>query len=263
MTTTTPTRRPRPVVPPSQHARRRRVRPGRPVRPARQFRLPAWWSRRTAVVSTAALVALVVGLSWLVWFSPVLSVRTIEVAGADAATADVIRDLAAIPDGLPLSRVDTNGIEQALGALPQLESVAVERDWPSTVRIEVVPRVGLAVVEVEGATWVLDGSGVRFAQVTGRPAGLPLLQVEAAGPGDRATMAALEVLSSLPTDIRDRVTTVSAESPDSVVLILAGGRTVIWGSAADSERKALVLAGVFNRPARTIDVSSPSAVVLR
>lgn len=260
-------RRPRPAVPPSQHARRRRVKPGRTPRPPRRWSLswrPRGLSRHTLLASAAGMVALVVLLGWLVWFSPVLSVRTVAVTGieGDAATT-TIRDLAAVPEGTPLARIDTEGIEAALATLPELASVTVDRSWPSTVRIEVVPRVGLAVVDVAGVSWLIDRTGVLFAQVTEPPAGMPELQVEAAGPGDRTTGAALDVIGALPADIRNRVSVVAAQSPDSVVLTLTGGRTVIWGSAADSDRKALVLAGLFDRPGRTIDVSSPSAVVIR
>lgn len=257
---TTTARRRRPAVPPSQHDRRRRVRPVRA--PRRRWRLGGP-SRRSLLVGAAGAVALVVLLGWLVWFSPVLAVRTVTVAGAGGNAGVVVRDLAGVPEGLPLARVDTAGIEQLLAALPQLESASVHRVWPSTVRIEVVQRVGLAVVDVDGVQWLIDHTGVLFAQVTQPPAGTPALQVQAAGPEDRATQAALDVIGALPADIVGQVATVAAQSPDSVVLTLTGGRTVIWGSAADSERKALVLAGVFARPGHTIDVSSPDAVVLR
>lgn len=281
MTTATHTaRRPRPVVPPSQHTRRRRVRPGgtltrrwwpggargpRPSRGGTPRR--RWWpgrpSRRNALAAVAGALALVVLLGWLGWFSPVLAVRTVAVTGAEGPTAAVVRDLAAIPEGLPLARVDTAAIEARLAALPQLASVSVDRDWPSTLRVEVVQRVGVAVVDLAGMRWLIDGAGVLFAQVTRPPPGLPALEVETPAAGDRATRAALAVIDALPADILERVSVVAAQSPDSVVLTLSGGRTVIWGSAADSERKALVLAGLFDRPGRTFDVSSPSAVVIR
>lgn len=263
MTTTTPIRRPRPAVPPSKHERRRRVKPGRERSSARLARWRPRMSRRRLLVGTAGLLALVVLLGWVVWYSPVLSARNVAVTGTDSATAAVVRDLAAVPDGLPLARVDIAGIEATLAAQPEFESVTVERDWPATVRIAVVPRVGLAVVDVAGVRWLIDRTGTLFAQVTTAPPGMPTLQVEAAGPGDRATTAALAVVAALPPDIAERVSVVAAQSPYSVVLTLAGGRTVIWGSAADSERKALVLAGVFDRPGRTIDVSSPDTVVIR
>lgn len=262
--------RPRPTVPARQHDRRRRVKPGGegprrrlvPSWPA-GLRVPRWVSKRAVLVAVAVTAVLVVALGWLVFYSSVLGVRTVEVTGSSGATASAVREVAAIPDGVPLARVETDGVAERLATLPQVESVSVQRSWPSTVRIVVVERRALALVDRDGVKWLVDRTGTLFAQVTEPPTGVPTLQVAAAGPGDRTTMAALEVVQVLPTDILERVSVVSAESADSVVLRLADGRTIVWGSAADSERKALVLAGLFDRPGATIDVSSPSAVVIR
>lgn len=261
--------RSRPTVPARQHDRRRRVKPGGgprrrlvPSWPA-GWRAPRWLSTRVVLAAVAITVVLVVLFGWLVLYSSVLGVRTVEVTGSSGATATAVREVAAIPDGVPLARVDTDGVAERLAILPEVESVSVDRSWPSTIRIVVVERRALALVDRDGVQWLVDRTGTLFAQVTEPPIGMPTLQVADAGPGDRATMAALEVVQVLPADILERVTVVSAESADSVVLRLVGGRRIVWGSAADSERKALVLAGVFDRPGATIDVSSPSAVVIR
>ncbi|MEJ7702360.1 MAG: FtsQ-type POTRA domain-containing protein [Geodermatophilaceae bacterium] len=187
----------------------------------------------------------------------------VAVTGTEDGNAAAVREIASIPEGLPLARLDTDAVTERLLLLPQIESVSVQRSWPSTVRIKVVERVPVALVDVDGVQWLIDRNAVLFAQVTEPPAGVPLLEVQNAASDDRATLAALEVIGALPADIRDRLARVSAETPDSVVLHLVGGRTVIWGSAEDSDRKALVLAGVFGQPGGTIDVSSPSAVVIR
>lgn len=250
MTTRTPVRL---VVPPSKHERRRRVRPGK-----RRRLLPPV-SRWAVLGSVAGVVVLAGVLSWLLLFSSVLAVRTVEVSGSEGDTAAAVREIAAIPEGLPLARLDTDAVGERLLALPQVESVTVARSWPSTIRITVVERVPVALLGVEGVQWLIDRNGVLFAQVTEPPAGVPVLEAA----DDGATRAALDVIGALPADVRSRLARVSAESPESVILHLTGGRTVIWGSAEDSERKALVLAGVFGQPGQTIDVSSPSAVVIR
>ncbi len=248
-------------VPPHRHERRRRRR----VRPAGRRRLPRLPRLpRVAVLGVLAGVMVLAGLlTWLLYFSPVLAVRSVEVAGSQDVSAAAVREVAGIPAGLPLLRLDTDAVTERLRALPQIESVTVARSWPSTVLIEVIERAPVAVVDSEGAQWLIDRHGVLFAQVTEPPAGVPPLEVERAAADDRATMAALEVIGALPADVLARVARVSATTPDSVVLHLVSGRTVIWGSAEDSERKALVLEGVFGQPGRTIDVSSPTAVVIR
>lgn len=254
----------RPLVSPRKHERRHRVRPGR-QRPRRRLlrrlpRLPrpSGWVTLGALAGVLVVVA---ALVWLLLFSPVLAVGAVEVTGSQGDNAAAVRQIAAIPAGLPLARVDTDAVGERLRLLPHVESVSVQRSWPSTVRIDVVEREPVAVVDVDGAQWLIDRRGVLFAQVTEVPAGVPLLEVE--GADERTTRAALEVIAAVPADVSSRLARVSAQSPDSVVLHLAGGRTVIWGSAEDSERKALVLTGVFDQPGGTIDLSSPSTVVLR
>jgi cell division protein FtsQ len=44
-----------------------------------------------------------------------------------------------------------------------------------------------------------------------------------------------------------------------VQLALKGGKTVKWGSADESERKAAVLAALLTRPGKVYDVAAPDA----
>jgi cell division protein FtsQ len=66
------------------------------------------------------------------------------------------------------------------------------------------------------------------------------------------------------------VTGVAARTADDVSLTLTDGRTVLWGSAARTDRKAEVLDALLEQmdsgalePADTLDVSTPDSVVLR
>ena len=54
-----------------------------------------------------------------------------------------------------------------------------------------------------------------------------------------------------------------AAADDRIRLELAGGRTVMWGSAEDSAEKAEVLAVLLGRDARQIDVSVPGRPTTR
>lgn len=253
-------------IPPRLHERRHRIRPGRPRRRPTRLRAPRRprrWSRRRVLTAVAAFVVLAGLLTWLVLFSSLLAVRSVEVSGLRSGTAGAVRQIAAIPEGVPLARVDVQAVTERLRAMPAIESVSVERSWPSTIRIAVVERAAVALVDRSGAQWLIDRFGVLFAQVTEPPAGVPELDVDNPAPEDPATRAAVEVIPAVPADIRGRLARVSADSPESVVLHLAGGRTVIWGGAEDSAAKAQVLEAVFDQPGSIFDVSSPSAVVVR
>lgn len=242
-----------------------------PARSARRGsrRAPGRWSPRrirhpwrwlAGLIGTLALTGAAL---WILYFSAVLGVREVQVSGEQTLSAEAIREIAAIGPQSPLARLDSEAVAGRVGTIPQVESVTVTRSWPSTVRIELVERSPRAVVETDTGWWLVDRFGVLFAQVSEPPPGVPPLEVDSAGPEDRSTLAAISVLDALPGELREQVQRLSAQSPDSVVLHLAGGRTVIWGSARDSARKARVLTGLLGQEGATIDVSSPSAVVIR
>jgi cell division protein FtsQ len=218
------------------------------------------------------VLAAVVGLAcWLVLASPVLAVRTVQVDGADTLSAEQVVETAGIGRGTPLVRVDTAGAAARVARLPQVAAVEVTRGWPGTVVVTLVERVPVAVVETAGTRSLVDRDGVLFDTITGSPpAGVVPLTVADPSPDDAATTAALGALTSLPRDVRSQVTGVSATSADDVTLTLTDGRTVLWGSAAETERKSRVLDGLLDQieagtlaPAGTLDVSTPDAVVLR
>ncbi|MGY1743276.1 MULTISPECIES: cell division protein FtsQ/DivIB [unclassified Blastococcus] len=242
------------------------------ARPARRPRrvLPADPRRRLAVRIGLVLTAVAVA-AWVVWGSPLLAVATVRVDGAGSLTADQVRAAAGVAEGTPLLRVDTDAAAARVARLPQVASVQVTRGWPQTVVITVAERVPVAVVEQAGTRSLVDAAGVLFDTVTGEPpTGVVPLEVAAPGPEDAATRAGLAALVELPRDVRAQVAAVAAPSANEVTLTLTDGTTVLWGSAEDSAEKADVLVALLGQlasgalePADTIDVSAPSAVVLR
>ncbi|WP_138760961.1 cell division protein FtsQ/DivIB [Modestobacter altitudinis] len=245
--------------------------PVTPLRPRRRrSRRPAHPGRRLLVALGAAV--LVVGvLAWLVLASPVFAVRTVQVDGEARLSAEQVVQVAGIAEGTPLARVDTTAAAARVAALPQVSSVEVTRGWPSTMVVTLAERVPVAVVTDGGTRRLVDADGVVFETITGTPPdGVVPLEVPDPGPDDAATTAALGALTALPPDVRDEVTGVAAQSPDAVTLTLTDGRSVLWGSAAQTDRKAEVLGALLEQidagtldPAGTLDVSTPDSVVLR
>jgi cell division septal protein FtsQ len=227
--------------------------------------------RRRVLTAVAVLVTVAAVGAWVLLGSPLLAVRTIRVDGAGSLTADEVVQVAGIATGTPLARVDTTTAADRVAQLPQVASVEVTRGWPHTVVVTLVERVPVAVVEGSGTRSLVDRDGVLFDTITGdAPAGVVPLTVPRPGPGDPATTAALGAVVALPADVRRQVTGVTASTPDDVTLTLTDGRTVRWGSAAETPRKARVLAALLDQidsgaldEAATLDVSTPDAVVLR
>jgi cell division protein FtsQ len=216
-------------------------------------------------------VPLVATVAWVLWASPLLAVRTVQVDGAVSLSAGEVRDAAGVATGTPLLRVDTDAARARVTRLPQVSSVEVSRGWPSSVVITVTERVPIAVVQSAGQRYLVDDEGVLFDTITGDPpSGVVPLDVRTPKAGDRAFTAGLAALASLPRGVRSDVVSARATTAEDVTLTLADGTTVLWGDGADSEAKGRVLSSLLGQiaagtldPADTIDVSAPDSVVLR
>jgi cell division protein FtsQ len=227
--------------------------------------------RRRLLVRGGLAVAVLGLLAWLLWGSPVLAVSAVRVDGAGTLTATEVVSVAGVAEGTPLLRVDVEAAEARVARLPQVADVEVTRGWPRSVVVTIVERVPVAVVEEAGTRSLVDRDGVLFDTVTGRPpAGAVPLDVADPGPEDRATRAALLALVALPEEVRGDVADARATSAEDVRLTLEDGTTVLWGSAEEAGDKADTLVALLGQlqagalePAQTIDVSTPSAVVLR
>ena len=214
--------------------------------PTRRRRLRRWIVAAGAVLVVALAV-------WVVWFSPLLSVREVRVLGAVNVPADSVLQAAAVPDGVPLARVDVGGVTSRVSALPRVASVEVRRGWPDVLVIVVVERTPIAVVP-DGASFAyLDATGTSFSSVARAPRGMPVVSATT----DDALRSAAAVVAALPAGLRAVVSTVTATTHDDIVLRLAAGPTVRWGSAEQSDRKAAVLAALLKVKASSYDVSAP------
>lgn len=217
--------------------------------------------RRTRLATTLTvflLVVLVGAGTWLLLGTSALGVHDVAVTGTDRLDPATIRAVAAVPAGEPLATLDTDAVAARLERLPVVRSVEVQRQWPRTVSIVVHERVPAAVQQRGTAYALVDRTGVEFDQVDRRPRGLPLVSAPV-DEGAPALRAALDVLDVLPPAVAVDVKQVRAASPDDVRLQLSRNRTVVWGSAERSARKAAVLAVLLTRRASVYDVSAPDA----
>lgn len=213
-------------------------------------------SRRKAALIALAVVVVVVGSAALVYFTPLLSVRTIAVAGASSVSEQEILDRLDVPVGLPLVRVDTAGAAQRVATIPALATVRVQRQYPSTVQVTVEERVPVAFFDSPDGTHLLDSAGVDFA-IAPPPPGVVRLVTDNPVFGDPVTKDALAVLDTLPPLLRDQAAELRASTLSDISILLLDGRTVVWGSKDDSERKGAVAIALLSQPGQIFDVSSP------
>jgi cell division protein FtsQ len=207
------------------------------------------------IVSGCVVVAVFV--TWLVAFSSVLGVRTVQVRGNHVVSAARIERAASIVRGTPLVRLDTDAVAGRIERLGSIASAQVRTSFPSTVVITVAERVAVGYVGTHGRTMLVDRTGDQYRAVVHPPAGLPRFDVPSDADARTTGGAVATVARALPPRLRAKITVIHALDPLAINLVLTDGRTVQWGSAADSPAKARVLPALLAQPGDQIDVTDP------
>ena len=219
--------------------------------------------RRFKRVAAGVLALVVVGtLIWLVMFSSVLAVRRVAVDGETTLSESQVRRAADVRIGQPLARIDVAAIEARVASMERIQSVTVSRSWLHTVRVTVVERTPVAWLTVGGAIRALDRYGIDFRTYDKAPEGLLEAEVTATEPRQRqqtleAVAAVVQLIEDEDPALRKQMQAVSAATKDSIQLNLTKGRTVVWGSRADSAHKLTVLRALLRIKADRYDVSAP------
>ena len=235
------------------------------TRAGRDFARRRWSQRlhRLRPLLYAALVLALVGTGvWLVFFSSVVTVRDVSVSGNQTLSSYRVEAVAKAPLGRQLARVDLAAIQARVETIPAVRSASVSRSWPHTIAISITERTPVFVVDRGAGLQAVDADGVLFGRYPTRPEDLPLVRTDPDVKSDALAEAA-RVVTSLRADIAAKVDVVEVESVDRIRLRLAGGRTVMWGSAEESAEKAAVLAVLLGQKARDIDVSVPGRPTTR
>jgi cell division protein FtsQ len=214
--------------------------------------------RRTVVLVAAVAVVIVVVATWLVAFSSVFGVRSVEVRGVHVLTADQVRAAADISNGTPLVRLDTSAVTKRIEKLPEVESAQVSTSFPSTVVIMVEERVAVGYVQRDAHALLIDRTGAAYRTVNQPPAGLPHFVLPTGDEQQPTAAAVAAVATALPRAVTQQVRSIDALNPSRITLVLGGDRLVQWGSSEQTELKARLLPALLRRPVGYIDLTDPS-----
>lgn len=218
---------------------------------------------RLLLVGVGAVAGLVG--AWLTTRSPLLDVDHFQINGLSDHGESAVVEAAAVDRGSPLLDVDLGSIDSRVEDLPWVKSAHSARQWPGTVRIDVVERVATALVPAaEGVYALIDESGVVIAESTvGSAPDLPIVDVELTsevGEIDEASLPGLEVAGAMPADLRAWVQTILIDPVSGRLgLDLVGSATADLGDdtllADKMESLRSVLAGADLTCVSAIDVS--------
>ena len=229
-------------------------------------------SRRYAIrigIVLGVLVALVVG--WFVLYnSSVFAVEEVAVTGVEHLTSAEMAEMAAVPEGTTLLRIDTDTIRNRLLHNAWVQDVAVNRHFPHTLEIAVTEREITAIIEVPTASgrsvkswaiakdhvWLMPipEKGSEAAKTTSAKiyedadAALHITNVPFGTKPEIGAVCvddnvnnALDIVSGLTTSLADHVVSVSAAGPAETTLLLDSGVEIAFGKAEDIRDKERVI----------------------
>jgi cell division protein FtsQ len=110
------------------------------------------------VLVAGALYALARGTS-------MFAVRSIAVEGASPALAAEVRAELRSFDGRSLVAVNGDAVEQRVDGLPAVRAALVDRSFPHTLRIRILPEVPVAVLRRGAESWLVSARGRVIATI--------------------------------------------------------------------------------------------------
>lgn len=213
---------------------------------------------RRAIAIVVGCVALIAAVVAVLPFTPAMPADAVNVEGAVNLPAEEVESLSGIEAGTPMGRVDVRGAANRVAGNPWVDSVTVQRRWPSAVDITVVEHTPVAWIEQSGEPHLINSEGKDF--VVAQP---PVGAVQLQGIGEEQMREAVEVASAITDSARPQVRELTTDGAHSFVLKVDGDRTVVWGAAEDNSNKALALETVLQLPGQTFNISNPELVTSR
>lgn len=228
--------------------------------------------RRGLLLILIGLLALI-GIVVTLYFSPLLTIRTVTVDRNDLLSDERAQELLQPVYGRPLPQVGNRQVEELLAEEDVVDEVIVQGQLPDTLQVEILEHPPVAEVRQEGEIRFFNEHGevIRtFDEDDSQEAegyATPEISSDAALDSESVFGAIVSVLGELPEPARDSMESATAESIDSVQLILDDGRTIVWGSEERSAEKAAVLDAILASDApeftevETIDISTPDTPI--
>ena len=211
-------------------------------------------ARRLRVAAVLVAVVAVLAACTGLYNSRLFAIGSVEVVGATHVSADTIRSLARVPADATLIRFPADAVAQRVLTDPWVASVAVSRVFPSGMRIRIVERVPVAIVDAGSSMWLMDGTGTAIATATADASGtmpvvtdVPGLDLKA---GRRTTseplLNAIRVLTGISSTLSSLVRSVSAPTIDGTALGTVDHVEIVIGEAVDLPTKDVLARRILN-----------------
>ncbi len=225
-------------------------------------------SPKTARITIVVILIFGAG-SYLLGWSPLLSVRSVEIVGAPTKESQLaISRSLNISEGDKLARVDPRALSNRLRSFDWIENSQVSRNWISgKVSISITTRTPIALYSEPGKPQVvLDSSGKTFATPAEIEDGLPRVSAKSVAGG----LAAIKVFTALPESFSKNIDRMSAARTNNFLIygkFQGQDLRIIWGDGEETDLKVQVIEALLmrdeNKNLRMIDVSAPHAPIVK
>ena len=227
---------------------------------------------RRYLVRLGALAAAIAALAIaavIVYNSSLFTIESVSVSGAEHLTASDMQQLAGVPAGTPLQRVDAAGIKENLKKDAWVADAKVKRAFPNTLQIDITERTITAVVEVpnenaqNSTQWAIASDGMWLMPIPDRDSEAgrrtnskvyedaeSVLHITDVPYGTKPTVGsyctdanvnnALAIVAGMTTELADRVTSVKATETASTTLTIKDGPDIVFGTADNIREKERV-----------------------
>lgn len=166
------------------------------------------------------------------------AVKTIEVTGVVHAPQAAVHAITSAYAGTNLFQLDIGRLQAALGAMPWIVRVDVEKKLPDTLRIHVVERTPAAIVRIGKDLRYADENGVPFADlspVVGDP-DLPIIEAADAPSLERCAHLVRDLRQRDP-ELYARISEVHPLPPHAFAIFDRDLGTVVYGDVSDLAQK--------------------------
>ncbi len=222
--------------------------------------------RRIAIMTTfVAIILAIIGLS-SIYNSNIFTIEYLSIKGVRHLTASEMTELAAVPEGTTLLRVDTEAIRERLLTDAWVADATVRSVFPNTLEITITEREIGAVVEISNTDassvrrWAIATDGLWLMPIPDQDseAGalisetiyedienvLTITDVPYGDQPDIGTYCtdeyvncALSIVNSLSTSLVDMISEVQASNTASTTLVLTNGVEIVFGDDTDVRLK--------------------------
>lgn len=209
-------------------------------------------SGRSLLIGAAFLLT-AAGLYGLARETSMFAVHAVEVEGASADVAAQVRRVLRAYEGRSLVAVDAEAVEQSVAGLASVRSSTVDRAFPHTLRVHVVPELPVAVLRRGAESWLVSARGRVIGEIErGMQRTLPRiwlpprteLEVGALLADDPGGLAARSLAAFVGSGFPKRIVFVRALN-GQITLGMRGGLEIRLGDPSDLRLKIAIVHGIL------------------